>query len=96
MAKKARTAKNPVVLCTACGKPIAAEELENVETGDQIGCEECGELLEVMGVDPVELRVVEDGDGDEGEDEEEDGEDCDEDGDLDDDDYEDDEDGDGD
>jgi len=43
----------------------------DADKGDVVSCEECGTDLEIVGLDPVELDIVED-DEDEDEDEEDD------------------------
>jgi alpha-aminoadipate carrier protein LysW len=41
----------------------------DADKGDTVSCEECGTDLEIVGLDPVELDIVEDDDDDEDEDE---------------------------
>jgi lysine biosynthesis protein LysW len=43
----------------------------DADKGETVECEECGAHLEVVGLDPVELDVVEEEDYDEDEDEDE-------------------------
>jgi alpha-aminoadipate carrier protein LysW len=43
----------------------------DVDKGESVSCEECGTDLEVVGLDPVELDIVEEEDLDDDEDEEE-------------------------
>jgi len=43
----------------------------DADKGDMVSCEECGAALEVVGLDPVELDLVEEDDFDDDEDEEE-------------------------
>jgi alpha-aminoadipate carrier protein LysW len=58
-----------VTACPECENPLDIE-LDEVEEGDTVTCEECGTEYEVVGVEPLELaRVGEE--EDEGEDEEE-------------------------
>jgi alpha-aminoadipate carrier protein LysW len=44
----------------------------DADKGDVVSCEECGTDLEIVGLDPVELDIVEDDEGDFDEDDEED------------------------
>jgi len=53
--------------CPECENNLDIE-LDEVEEGDVIACEECGTEFEVVGVEPLELSRVED-DYDEEEDE---------------------------
>jgi len=51
--------------CTECENSLDIE-LDEVEEGDVIACEECGTEYEVVGVEPLELvKVDEDLDEDE-------------------------------
>ena len=43
----------------------------DADKGDVLSCEDCGTELEIVGLDPIELDIVEDDDEDEDEDEEE-------------------------
>jgi len=43
----------------------------DVDKGEIVECEECGLQLEIVGLDPVELDIVEEADYDEDEDEDE-------------------------
>jgi alpha-aminoadipate carrier protein LysW len=43
----------------------------DADKGDSLSCDECGTDLEIVGLDPIELDIVEDDeDGDEDDDEE--------------------------
>ncbi len=53
--------------CPECENNLDIE-VEELEEGDVVACEECGSEFEVVGVDPLELTRVED-DRDEEEDE---------------------------
>ena len=53
--------------CPECENNLDIE-VEEIEEGDVVACEECGSEFEVVGVDPLELTRVED-DRDEEEDE---------------------------
>jgi alpha-aminoadipate/glutamate carrier protein LysW len=53
--------------CPECENDLDIE-LDEVEEGDVVSCEECGTEYEVVGVDPLELTKV----GDETEEEDED------------------------
>lgn len=46
--------------CPECENELDIE-VDEVEEGDVITCEECGSEFEVVGVDPLELVRVEDG-----------------------------------
>ncbi len=50
--------------CPECDSQIDVEE-EELDEGDLITCEECGAELRVLGLDPLELEVVEDEDEEE-------------------------------
>ena len=54
--------------CPVCDGTFYVD-LEEVEEGDLISCEECGAELEVVSLDPLELEPVEEEES--GEDEEE-------------------------
>lgn len=52
--------------CPEC-ESVLDVELDEVEEGDVIACEECGTEYEVVGVEPLELaRVDEEADEEEG------------------------------
>lgn len=46
--------------CPECDNVLDIE-LDEVEEGDVVACEECGTEYEVVGVEPLELARVEDG-----------------------------------
>jgi len=46
--------------CPECENELDIE-VDEVEEGDVIACEECGSEFEVVGVDPLELARVEEG-----------------------------------
>ncbi len=46
--------------CPECDTVLDVE-LDEVEEGDVIACEECGTEYEVVGVEPLELSRVEEG-----------------------------------
>ena len=46
--------------CPECETELDIE-VDEVEEGDVIACEECGAEFEVVGVEPLELARVEDG-----------------------------------
>ena len=59
--------------CPECENDLDIE-LDEVEEGDVVACDECGTEYEVVGVEPLELSRVDDGldeDDEEGYDEEE-------------------------
>ena len=45
--------------CPECDTELNVE-LDEVDEGDVIACEECGTEYEVVGIDPLELARVED------------------------------------
>ncbi len=59
----------PTGTCPECDMDVHVDT--DADKGDVVSCEECGTDLEVVGLDPVELDLVEpDYDEDEDEDEE--------------------------
>ena len=66
-----------MVTCPACDAVLDVEE-DELDDGDELTCEECGQTLTVSGTDPLELKAGEAADEDE-EEEEEDFDDFDED-----------------
>lgn len=46
--------------CPECDNNLDVE-LDEVEEGDVVACEECGTEYEIVGVEPLELARVEDG-----------------------------------
>lgn len=72
-----------MAICAACEAEMDVDEFD-VDRGDILSCPECGANLEVVGVSPVELELVEDdsvdddlGDGDDDRDDDDDDEDFD-------------------
>ena len=59
----------PTGTCPECEADVHVDT--DADKGDTILCEECGTELEVVGLDPVELDIVEDDDEDLGEEDEE-------------------------
>lgn len=59
----------PTVTCPECDADVHVDT--DADKGDIVSCEECGTDLEVVGLDPVELDVVEEDDLDDDEEEEE-------------------------
>jgi uncharacterized protein YbaR (Trm112 family) len=68
-----------MVNCPLCDAALDYDE-EELDEGDELTCEECGEMLRVTSKDPLELEGVDDDDDEDDDDEDDD-----------DDDYEDDE-----
>ena len=58
----------PTGTCPECDMDVHVDT--DADKGDVVSCEECGTDLEVVGLDPVELDIVE-ADYDEDEDEDE-------------------------
>lgn len=46
--------------CPECENELDIE-LDEIEEGDVVVCEECGSEFEVVGIDPLELALVDDG-----------------------------------
>jgi alpha-aminoadipate carrier protein LysW len=55
------------VVCPECDNPLDID-VEEVEAGEVVSCDECGTEIEVVSIDPLELAPVDD----EGYDDEED------------------------
>ena len=53
-----------MAICPACEAEIEVDEFD-VDKGDQLNCPECGEMLEVISLSPLELDLVSDEDDDE-------------------------------
>ncbi len=45
------------VVCPECDNPITVD-VDEVEAGETVQCEECGTELEIVTVDPLELAPV--------------------------------------
>ena len=58
----------PTGICPECEADVYVET--DADKGDTLACDECGTELEIVGLDPIELDIVED-DGEEEEEEEE-------------------------
>ena len=58
----------PTGTCPECEAEVHVDT--DADKGDSVSCDECGTELEIVGLDPVELDIVEDDDefGDEDED----------------------------
>ena len=59
----------PTGTCPECEADVHVET--DADKGDTLLCEECATELEVVGLDPVELDIVEEDDDDDEEEEEE-------------------------
>ena len=59
----------PTGTCPGCDADVHVDL--DTDKGDTLTCEECGTELEVVGLDPVELDIVEEESYDEDEDEDE-------------------------
>ena len=60
----------PTGTCPECDADVHVDT--DADKGDTVSCEECGTELEIVGLDPVELDIVEEEDfGDEDEEEDE-------------------------
>jgi len=60
----------PTGTCPECEADVHVDT--DADKGDMVSCEECGTDLEIVGLDPVELDIVEDDEEDLDEDDEED------------------------
>jgi alpha-aminoadipate carrier protein LysW len=69
--------------CPECDAEVEVDE-DDVDLGDEVSCDECGQMLVVSSTDPLELDFAPD-DDDEDDDDEEDEEEVDEDADEEDD-----------
>ena len=52
--------KVPIGLCPECEADVHVDT--DADKGDSATCEECGTTLEIVGLDPVELDIVDDDD----------------------------------
>jgi alpha-aminoadipate carrier protein LysW len=59
----------PTGTCPECDADVHVDT--DTDKGESVSCEECGTELEVVGLDPVELDIVEEEDLDDDEDEDE-------------------------
>ena len=59
----------PTGTCPECDADVHVDI--DVDKGETVSCEECGSELEIVGLDPVELDLVEQAAYDEDEDEDE-------------------------
>ncbi len=59
----------PIGTCPECDADVHVDT--DTDKGELVSCEECGTDLEVVGLDPVELDIVEEEDLDDDEDEDE-------------------------
>jgi alpha-aminoadipate carrier protein LysW len=59
----------PTGTCPECDADVHVDT--DTDKGESVSCEECGVELEVVGLDPVELDIVEEEDLDDDEDEDE-------------------------
>ena len=60
----------PLAVCPECEAEIHVDE--DLDKGEMINCEECDARLEVVGLDPIELDLVVDGDEEDSYEDEED------------------------
>jgi alpha-aminoadipate carrier protein LysW len=60
----------PTGTCPECEADVHVDT--DADKGDIVSCEECGTDLEIVGLDPVELDIVEEDEEDLDEDDEED------------------------
>jgi alpha-aminoadipate carrier protein LysW len=59
----------PTGTCPECDADVHVDP--DVDKGETVSCEECGIGLEVVGLDPVELDIVQDEDLDDDDDDDE-------------------------
>ena len=50
----------PTAVCPECDEEVYVDA--DSEQGDNVTCDECGAVLEVVGLDPIELDLYEGGD----------------------------------
>ncbi len=50
----------PTAVCPECDEEVYVDA--DSEQGDTVTCDECGAVLEVVGLDPIELDLYEGGD----------------------------------
>jgi alpha-aminoadipate/glutamate carrier protein LysW len=60
-----------MVNCPLCAAALDFDE-EELDEGDELTCDECGEMVRVSSKEPLELEAVADDDDDDEDDEEED------------------------
>jgi lysine biosynthesis protein LysW len=48
----------PTSVCPECSEPVYVDA--ESEQGDHVTCEECAAKLEIVGLDPIELDLVDD------------------------------------
>lgn len=58
----------PTGICPECEADVYVET--DADKGDTLACDECGTELEIVGLDPIELDIVEEDDEEEEEEEE--------------------------
>ena len=58
----------PTTICPECDEEVYVDA--DSEQGDVVSCDECGTDLEVVGLDPIELDIYEEGKEDLDDDEE--------------------------
>jgi alpha-aminoadipate/glutamate carrier protein LysW len=58
-----------MILCPECESDLDIDE-DEVEEGEVVSCVECGTDFEIITVNPIELKTVDDEDADEEEEEE--------------------------
>ena len=59
----------PTGTCPECEAEVHVDT--DVDKGETVDCDECGVHLEIVGLDPVELDIVEEVDDDDDDDEDE-------------------------
>lgn len=79
-----------MVNCPLCDAALDIDE-EELDEGDELTCEECGEMIRVSSKDPLELEGVDDDDDDDDDEDDDEDEDDYEDGEDSEDDFEEDE-----
>lgn len=57
-----------MAICPECDEPVVIDE-DEVEEGDIVSCDECGSVLKVISVTPLEFGAVDDDDDEDEEDE---------------------------
>jgi alpha-aminoadipate carrier protein LysW len=59
----------PTGTCPECEADVYVDT--DADKGDTLSCEDCGTELEVVGLDPIELDIVEEDDDDDDDDDDE-------------------------
>ncbi len=50
--------------CPACEAELLDDEYTDMDVGDQVDCPECGELIQIAGLSPLDFELASDDDED--------------------------------